>query len=103
MREKERKLLARVESRRLEMVTEADRLSAEQLTFRPAPHAWSALDVLEHLVKVEEGIASRLRPREPRKPLETVKAKVLTMSTDQALRSMRTAGAFMRDAPQWGC
>ena len=34
---------------------------------------------------------------------QTVKARVLTMSTDQAFRSIRAAGAFMREAPQWGC
>ena len=76
MREKERELLAKIESRRRAMVAEADGMTAEQLTFRPAPDAWSTLDVLEHLVKVEEGIASRLRPREPRKPMEAVRAKV---------------------------
>jgi DinB superfamily len=75
MREKERKLLARVETHRREIIAEADRLTADQLTFRPAPNAWSALEVLEHLVKVEEAIAARVRPREPRGPLETVRAK----------------------------
>jgi uncharacterized damage-inducible protein DinB len=75
MREKERSLLARIESHRREIIAEADRLTAEQLTFRPAPSAWSALDVLEHLVKVEEAIAERARPRDPRGPLETVRVK----------------------------
>src|SRR5918999_1361069 len=75
MRDKERKLFARIERRRRELMAEADGLTAEQLTFRPAPNCWSALEVLEHLVKVEEGIASRARPREPRRPLEAVKAK----------------------------
>ncbi|HEU4525339.1 MAG TPA: DinB family protein, partial [Gemmatimonadales bacterium] len=75
MREKERKLLTRIESRRREIIREADGLTAEQLTFRPAPNAWSALDVLEHLVKVEEAIASRVRPREPRRWSETARAK----------------------------
>jgi uncharacterized damage-inducible protein DinB len=75
MRDKERKLLARTESRRHELMAEADSLSAEQLTFRPAPNSWSALDVIEHLVKVEEGIASRFRPRESRGLIETARAK----------------------------
>ena len=75
MREKEQKLFAKIESHRREIIAEADRLTAEQLTFRPAPNAWSALDVLEHLVKVEEAIAARVRPREPRSPLETVRTK----------------------------
>jgi uncharacterized damage-inducible protein DinB len=75
MREKEGKLLARIERRRQEMVAEADRLTAEQLTFRPAPNAWSTLDVIEHLVKVEEAIAARVRPRQPRRLVETARAK----------------------------
>ena len=76
MREKERKLLSRIESRRREVIAEADQLTAEQLTFRPTPNAWSALDVIEHLVKVEEGIASRVRPREARGLVEAAKVKV---------------------------
>jgi uncharacterized damage-inducible protein DinB len=75
MREKERKLFARAESRRREMVAEADRLTAEQLTFRTAPNAWSPLDVIEHLVKVEEAIASRAQPREPRGLVEAARVK----------------------------
>jgi DinB superfamily len=75
MREKEQRLFARIESHRREIIAEADQLTAEQLTFRPTPNAWSALDVVEHLVKVEEAIAERARPREPRGPVETVRAK----------------------------
>jgi hypothetical protein len=75
MRAKEQRLLARLESRRRELMAEADRLTAEQLTFRPAPNAWSALDVIEHLVKVEEEIAARVRPRSPRGLIGTLKAK----------------------------
>ena len=75
MRDKERKLLAKIHHRRRELMAMADALSAEQLTFRPAPNSWSALDVIEHLVKVEEGIASRIRPRESRGLIETARAK----------------------------
>ena len=75
MRDKEHKLLAKIHDRRRELMAVADALSAEQLTFRPAPNAWSALDVIEHLVKVEEGIASRIRPRESRGLIETARAK----------------------------
>jgi DinB superfamily len=75
MREKEQRLLARIETRRRELMAEADSLSAEQLTFRPAPNSWSALEVIEHLVKVEEAIASRIRPREARGLIETARTK----------------------------
>ena len=76
MRDKERKLLAKLETRRRALIAEADKLSAAQLTFRPSPNAWSALDVIEHLVKVEEAIASRVRPREARGLVEGARVKV---------------------------
>jgi hypothetical protein len=75
MREKELKLLVKLENRRRELMAEADQMSAEQLTFRPEPNAWSSLDILEHLVKVEEEIAARVRPRPPRRLSEAAKAK----------------------------
>ncbi len=88
MRAREQKLLTRFENRRREMLAEVDRLSPEQLTFRPAPGAWSTLDVIEHLVKVDEAIVSRSRPREPRSLRETARAKatLLAMRVVFALR-----------------
>jgi uncharacterized damage-inducible protein DinB len=84
MREKEWNLLARIETRRRELLAEADRLTVEQLTFRPTPNDWSALEVLEHLVKVEEAIAPRIRPRDPRTLMEAARVKA-------AIRAMRLA------------
>jgi uncharacterized damage-inducible protein DinB len=75
MRDKERKLLAKIDRRRRELMALADALSAEQLTFRPAPNSWSALDVIEHLVKVEEAIAYHAKPRSPRGRLETAQTR----------------------------
>lgn len=89
MRDKERKLFDRIESRRRELLAEADRLGAEQLTFRPEPNAWSTLDVLEHLVKVEEAIAERVRVREPRSLREAARAKA-------ALAAMRLVFGLRR-------
>jgi uncharacterized damage-inducible protein DinB len=68
-------LLEKLEGRRRELIAEVDRLTAEQLVFRPTPRSWSTLDVVEHLVKVEEGIASRIRPREPRSLAQTARVK----------------------------
>ena len=89
MRARERKLLTRVETRRRDIIAESDRRSAAQLTFRPAPGAWSTLDVIEHLVKVEEAIVSRIRPREPRSLREAAKAKA-------TLLAMRVVFGFRR-------
>lgn len=75
MRKREEKLLARVEKRRRKLMAEAEELTVDQLTFRPAPGCWSALDVLEHLVRVQEGIAPRIRPREPRGIVEAARAR----------------------------
>ncbi len=44
--------------------------------FRPEKGSWSALEVVEHLVRVEEGILSRVKPREPRTWREAVRSKV---------------------------
>ena len=81
MREREAKLLARVDARRRELMAEAEELRAEQLTFRPAPGAWSSLDVLEHLVKVEEEIASRVRPRGPRSLRDAARTRAMLLLT----------------------
>jgi hypothetical protein len=75
MREKESRLLAMLERRRRELMAIADALPAERLTLRAAPGTWSPLDIVEHLVKVEEAIAPRVRPREPRGLVETVRVK----------------------------
>jgi uncharacterized damage-inducible protein DinB len=68
-------MLARIEERRRELLAQAETLTAEQLTFRPGPGHWSSLDVLEHLVKVEEGIAPRIRVRERRSLVETARTR----------------------------
>jgi uncharacterized damage-inducible protein DinB len=68
-------LLTRIDRQRRTVLAEVGALSAERLMFRPAPGSWSALDVVEHLVKVEEGIVSRVRKREPRTWREAARAK----------------------------
>lgn len=75
MRDKERKLTTKIDARRRALLAEVDAMTADQLVFRPAPGSWSALDVVEHLVKVEEGILSRIRQREPRTRREALRAK----------------------------
>jgi uncharacterized damage-inducible protein DinB len=75
VRDKERKLLANIHRRRGELMAIADALSAEQLTFRPAVDCWSALEVVEHLVKVEEAIAYHVKPRSPRTLLEAAQTR----------------------------
>jgi uncharacterized damage-inducible protein DinB len=65
-----------MERQRRKVLAEAEGMAAEQLTYRPAEGSWSALEVVEHLVKVEEGIVSRVRPREPRTWQEAARAKL---------------------------
>lgn len=88
MREREARLLARVEERRRDVMGDVDRLSAEQLTYRPGPNRWSILDIVEHLVKVEEGVVSRVRPREPRTLAQAAQARsaLVLMHVVTALR-----------------
>ena len=89
MRDREYQLFQRIEIRRGALLAEADRLGVEQLTFRAEPNSWSTLDVLEHLVKVEEGIAERVRVREPRTWREAARAKA-------ALGAMRVVFGLRR-------
>jgi uncharacterized damage-inducible protein DinB len=75
MPNKEQNLLTRLDTGRKVLVAEVDALTADQLVFRPTPDGWSALDVVEHLVRVEEAIVSRIRKRERRTLAETLRAK----------------------------
>ena len=72
MRARLRRLLDRIDHQRRTLLAEVDELGLEQLAFRPGKGSWSALEVVEHLVKVEEAIVSRIKPREPRTWREAV-------------------------------
>jgi uncharacterized damage-inducible protein DinB len=71
-----RNLLDRLIHLRLAVLAEANELSAEQLVYRPEVGAWSVLDVIEHLVRVEEAILSRVRKRDPRSWREAARARL---------------------------
>jgi uncharacterized damage-inducible protein DinB len=75
MPDRHRTLLTRLDARRRALLSEVAAMTADQLVFRPAPDSWSALDVVEHLVRVEEAILSRIREREPRTLREALWAK----------------------------
>lgn len=70
------RLLSRIADQRLAALAEAGAMSADQLVFRPGQGSWSVLEVLEHLVRVEEGILSRVRERAPRTWQEAARARV---------------------------
>jgi uncharacterized damage-inducible protein DinB len=76
MTAKARGLLDRLAHLRQVVLVEANRLSAEELVHRPETGAWSVLDVVEHLVRVEEAILSRVRKRAPRTWREAVRARL---------------------------
>ncbi|MBA3522940.1 MAG: DinB family protein [Gemmatimonadales bacterium] len=54
-----------MERQRAALLVQVGALSPAQLRFRPAPDSWCPLDVVEHLVKVEEATLRRVdeRPR----------------------------------------
>lgn len=64
---KPKRLLRRLDRQQQRMVADLGSRSPKQLTHRPSPNAWSALDVLSHLVKVEQGMLHDMRAqlREP--------------------------------------
>lgn len=76
MRARARRLWDRIEHQRRTLLAEVDELGPEQRVFRPAEGSWSALEVVEHLVKVEVGIASRIKVREPRTWREAVRGRL---------------------------
>jgi uncharacterized damage-inducible protein DinB len=71
-----RNLLDRLARLRQAVLAEANGLSGEELVHRPETGAWSVLDVVEHLVRVEEAILSRVRKRDPRTWREAVRARL---------------------------
>ena len=50
-----------LELQRAEMLAELAQWSSRRLNFRPAPGAWSAVEVLDHLVRAETGTAADVR------------------------------------------
>jgi hypothetical protein len=55
-----RRLLTDAEAVRAETERLRDTLTDAQLTWRPAPDAWSVADCFEHMRKVDEGYAARI-------------------------------------------
>jgi len=55
--------LARLERQRAEVLGSLHGLGPAQLRFRPAPDSWNLLDVIEHLVLIEERILGGLGTR----------------------------------------
>jgi uncharacterized damage-inducible protein DinB len=76
MTAKTQSLLSRMMHQRQTVLAEAEQLRSEQLLFRPETGAWSVLDVIEHLVRVEEGILSRVRKRDPRTWWQAARARL---------------------------
>lgn len=58
--------LDKLERQKHEVLSEASKLSSTDLRFRPDPRAWTALDVLDHLVKVEEASLQSVRKHLPK-------------------------------------
>jgi uncharacterized damage-inducible protein DinB len=65
----------RIDRQRRAVLAEVEALGSEQLLFRPDNASWSPLEVVEHLVRVEEGIVSRVKQREPRTWREAARAR----------------------------
>jgi DinB superfamily len=53
--------MARLEKRTQSLLRELGKWSPEQLQFRPAPEAWSALQLVDHLIRVERTVLAAMR------------------------------------------
>lgn len=70
----------RVELKREALLSAAEALTEDELTRRPEPDAWSALEILEHLVLAEDGVVGDLSgdaATERRKGRRSLKDRVL--------------------------
>jgi len=60
-----RQLYEKLEMQKKTLLSEVALWSPAQVHFRPKPSAWSALDVLDHLVKVEVAVIDAVRSQLP--------------------------------------
>ncbi|MEP6692421.1 MAG: DinB family protein [Gemmatimonadaceae bacterium] len=78
----------RVERQRESLVASVRALSAADQAYHPSPHAWSAADVIQHLVLVDELTTKQLvSPREGIRPRRRVTTRLLYGLTIAVLRS----------------
>ena len=82
--------LAELETQRIETLAELGGWSPNCLSFRPAPTAWTAIEVLDHIVRAETGTLGDLQEglRNPH-PLGT-EERPRVADLDRALRSDRS-------------
>lgn len=59
----------------------------ERLRFRPEPLAWSTLDVLDHLVKVEKGFLSQVRSSLPEGHAVSIPGRLRALMVNLVMRS----------------
>jgi hypothetical protein len=94
----------RLEGQRAALLESLTRLTPAQLQFRPGSDQWSSLDVVEHLVLVEERVlwAAPRRP-EGRTPRERVRAAaILALMFARSLLGARIEAPTKAVMPQGG-
>ncbi len=77
----------RLESQKAAFLAETSLWSAERLHFRPAHSSWSALDVIDHLVKVEQALVRAVRSSLPHGHPQQVKERVGALLVFLVMRS----------------
>ena len=55
------RIFQQLEAQRSELLAELTLWSPDRLAFRPAPNAWSAVQVLDHIVRCETGTVADIR------------------------------------------
>lgn len=94
-------IVASLEAQRAAALHAASALPHERWTTRPAPDRWSVSEILEHLYRVERGIAPLVskraaEARESGHPEETESASVIGTFVDRGVSDRRTK----LDAPE---
>jgi DinB superfamily len=90
-----RRRLDRMEHQRSALLEDVARLRDAQLAFRPAPGSWCPLDVVEHLVRVEEAVVLRV----PQLPPSRTLAQGLRAAGSMALLRLTFGAGVRTEAP----
>jgi len=93
------KKFAKLEEQKERLLSDISKLPAKRLRFRPNPKTWSILEILDHLVKVEDSIMNMVRQNLPDgnqvSPIDRLGAVMVTSMMKTTIRVKVPAQATM--------
>jgi hypothetical protein len=79
-----------LETQRTEVLAELEQWSLSRLSFRPASDAWSAIEVLDHIVRSETGIQAAVKRGLQNPQVLRLTDRLRVAALERALRSDQT-------------